>query len=121
MVPSAAWESAARRVQFATSRTARIGYMARPSSLTAHLRDLGASVSAPRRARQSPGQRQKSSRSKDGSWFDLPTGATRVNAPPEAEYRRGVDPLETVDSRFRSSLGRLHIIAKPYTGQAATA
>src|SRR6266480_436826 len=111
MVPSAASESAARRVQFATSRTVRIGYMARPSSWTAHLRDLASSVSAPRRARQSPGQRQKLSRSKDGSWFDLPIEEHAPNAPPEAEYRRGVDPLETVDPRFRSSLRRLRMIA----------
>src|SRR5216684_1792075 len=79
----------ARRVQFATPRTVRIGYMARPSSWTAHLRDLGSSVSAPRLARQSPGQRQKPSRSKDGSWLRPPDrGKLAPNAPPEAEHRR---------------------------------
>src|ERR1700680_155098 len=65
MEPSAAWEPAEQRVQF--------------GMWTAHLRDLGSPASAPRAAQQSPGRRQKPSRSKDDSHdFDLPIVATQA-------------------------------------------
>src|SRR6266568_8951580 len=79
----------------------RVAPMARPSWWTAHPPDWGSSASAPRLARQSPGQRQKPSRSKDGSWLRPPDrGNTRRVHRPKPSFGEVLIPSKRLIRDF---------------------